>query len=129
MDWTASAVLDWSLQVSWAGGADRARGDRGVSGITILHAGDRVPGEVLARLAPAWCVIEDRPGWGGRRFERLAAEALAAVPGIRFVPVPRSVWCDRARAANVRTREALVELLVALSYPVSIADLRLAARA
>lgn len=117
-DWLASAVIDHGLAVGWVPSVEQwpVEVERGAGGIAVLSGGADVIGVTveLVRLAPSWTVIRDMRGWGGRRIEREAAAALGAMPDARFVPVPTSPWTAKARSANVQTREALREILVAL---------------
>ena len=117
-DWLASAVIDHGLSVGWVPSLEQWPVEvvRGSGGIAVLPgSADVIAVTVeLVRLAPAWTVIRDMRGWGGRRIEREAAAALGAMPDGRYVPVPVSPWTEKARSANVHTREALREMLGAL---------------
>jgi hypothetical protein len=115
-DWLASAVIDQGLTVRWAARSEEVpTSPSGAdAGILVLSRSDTIPADLLAQLAPAWTIIQNVPGFGGRRLERQAAEALSVIPNCRFVPVPDGPWTRKARAAGIQTRESLAEILASL---------------
>lgn len=117
-DWIVSAVVDQGLRVRWIRAVDQAEADAepGQAGVAVLeHEHSLLTGAgALAGLAPAWSVLLNAPGWGGKRFQRAAAAAIASFPRTRLVPLPDADWVAKARRANVHTREALAEILAAL---------------
>ena len=124
-DWVASAVVDWGLRVAWRpefGG--EAAAERARAGVAVLPKSGWVPADDLAGWAESWVCLLDLPGWGGRRYQKLAAQQMATVPGVRFVPLPGGEWIARAAAANVQTRESLTEILGALGYPIALERLK-----
>lgn len=129
-DWTASAVMDWGLSVSWVPGirddlvtTAKVNG-RVKAGIATLARSGWLPADGLGSLAESWICVQNVPGWGGRAFQKRAAESLSVVPGVRFVSLPAGAWVMKAAKANIHTRESLAELLVALGYPVSLDKLK-----
>lgn len=115
-DWLASAVIDQRLIVRWAPSTEQvpAQPLRADAGILVLAKSDIIPADSLSSMAPAWTIIQNVAGFGGRRLERQAAAALSVVPNVRFVPFPDLPWTTRARSAGIQTRESLAEILASL---------------
>ncbi len=117
-----AAAVEHGLRVGWVPGVERADpgADSGEAGVAVLEDEHSLltGAGTLARLAPAWCLLLNAPGWGGQRFQRAAAAAIASFPRARLVPLPDGSWTARARTANLYTREALREILAALGLVV-----------
>ena len=112
-DWVASAVIDHGLVVRWAADAREVRAEPSAAGGIAVLEDERalVLGvRELGRLAPAWMVLVNVPGWGGERWQR-TSEGICDLGRIRLVRLPRGPWTARAQRHNVHTREALSEIL------------------
>ena len=113
--WVAAAVMDFGLRVQWAPALPEVpeEAEEADAGLLIFHDDVQVGVCIqhMQRLAGRWVVLQDTSGW---RRARTQWAAESSVVGLQLIRQPGGPWTAKARRYNLRSRQALGEILEAV---------------